>query len=688
MSSKQEKNINKETKASSDFKVRFLFNISCLFRAKILFIFAIIYILTSFIFPLICFFINIQIASISWIYSLCILLLIMLIIIVSVFILYIENKENSIDSFFVSKGYTNLSSFFVKILAVCFFIFVIVCAQTMLMVIFMAVFRFEKNIIQFLVMNLFGAILFCLFTLPIFTCFSLVNSKIVFSIISLIVLVLPFSSLASRFSPINVEPYVYDGKNINNFVNSFSFDDKKTTSLAVSNTTGVNNQNNELFQSVPSYTPYLPGELLFSPFNVTYQTNQKFNSSSINDIHFFQTDINRPSFINSVNNYNSSNTFLFRPLDINIVELGDSQLREQIVIPLVDFYYKYDPVYHFSQMNIKQVYSNSFHDIFVDFNNLLCEYPSLFYMYRIAQIYNDKLSSTTFAENKSAMPVVLKDFVEQKIYKIIDAVGCATSPSYSLFLKASILPPNTELPDNYIPNGTFKISHDTILGIVASSNMAGNINYIYPYASLASVNFFEPICDTDYINFTTRFVNQSTFDAGSVELGFPSTFTSSNKKLNISKALRNSNLFAPDLSFEQGKNSAIELFIEKYHDMYPKESLANPEKWTNDIFLEWNSFLKSNYYWFNEYVRVLQQAASEQNYSVKPLIMYFNLTPNTLSKSTYATAGKPDIFNYLFVGNILYVPFNPNIWFGFIILSVISLSCWIILFLNFRSKKY
>ena len=65
MSSKQEKNINKETKASSDFKVRFLFNISCLFRAKILFIFAIIYILTSFIFPLICFFINIQIASIS-----------------------------------------------------------------------------------------------------------------------------------------------------------------------------------------------------------------------------------------------------------------------------------------------------------------------------------------------------------------------------------------------------------------------------------------------------------------------------------------------------------------------------------------------------------------------------------------------------------------------------------------------
>ena len=148
--------------------------------------------------------------------------------------------------------------------------------------------------------------------------------------------------MVPRLSAIKNDPYVYNGKNLQNYVSSYDFINDVTTSYEIQSSA----PGTVFFlaaQESPVYTPFMPGEVLFSPYTLTYQVNTGITSDGLGDGKF-QSNINRLQFVESTSQssgYGSNYTLLYRVLDQNIFTMTNDELNAKILTPLIDLFYEY-----------------------------------------------------------------------------------------------------------------------------------------------------------------------------------------------------------------------------------------------------------------------------------------------------------------------------------------------------------
>ncbi len=673
-----------------NFKLRYLFNISCLIRAKVVISFLIIFISLAFFIPLFFYIAQTKMAAYSWVFALINVILLLLIMIFSVHILYIENKTNSVDMFFVGKGYTKISSFLIKTFSILSVLLAIVIIQAILLVIFMAVFQFTNSIPQFFMMTFFGGIIFSCFILPIVGCFGLYSSKILFALSSFILLLLPFTSLVPRLSAIKNDPYVYNGKNLQNYVNSYDFSNDVTTSYEIQSSA----PGTTFFlaaQESPVYTPFMPGEILFSPYTLTYQVNTGITSDGLGDGKF-QSNINRLQFVESnsqSSGYGSNYTLLYRVLDQNIFTMTNDELNKKILTPLIDLFYEYGGEKFFMSQSWNNVVVTN--PIVLILSNFMENNPSAFYMYRVYQIYN------SYHNKPEEMPIRLKNFVEERLDRVISAAGEATSPYFANFLEISIAPPDVDLPDISSSTGqTITTTTNTVLSALVNANQNGVLYDTYPFGGILPQSFLA-INQSDLVNFRL-IIDENSYADGFVSVRYLEknkdidgniVWNNATFSLNVDQAIRNSSDLFGSVS-DTTETLPIHMFVNTYRDTYDGTTLANPNSWTVEIFKLWNDFMATKYLWFDQYITALKAYASQDLTSenstkyMTSSLRSFSLTNNNNSSNLRQL--DDTIYTFLASGEVKYTPFNNNLLFGIIIMVVISINCWIILFLINRRE--
>lgn len=324
---------NDQKQAFSDYFRLIKFNLFCLSKSIFLIIFSIIFYLIPISFVLICHFLGHNIASISWIYLIIIGFFVLIFINIGIYLLYHLNKDNSVDTFFMTKGYKSTHLLFSKLLSILFIILFNSLVNTIILIILLSSFSYFNQIASFVLMQFIGCFVTGLMLFPIFLIFSFIKNKVIYASLTFCFFLLPALSIIPRMQTNNIPNMsVYNPNNGYNKI--YDVITNKSYNFSTVNNIFQEGLFNEFAWSV------MPAELMFSPLYYTYQVNNNYIDNDLAINLDFISNINNIDFNEDHDyvNFNANNSLFLRPLDTNIYESSNSDANKLISNAVSDVY--------------------------------------------------------------------------------------------------------------------------------------------------------------------------------------------------------------------------------------------------------------------------------------------------------------------------------------------------------------
>ncbi len=489
------KNNAKSVDIFSEYKQLIRFNLLCLIKSLPLLISSIFFYLIPIIFVLATHFTNNNLASISWIYLLVIGFFQIVFVNIGIFILYFLNRSNSVDVFFLTKGFKRSSLVISKFLSVLIIVALNSLISTVVMIILLASTGYIHLLLSFSMMQFFGNILTSLFIFPIFLGFSLIKNNIVYFVLSIIFFLLPAASIAPRMQENNISQIEKFSNIETSYAKLYNYYTKNTIAFETVGLSRDDHQFNSLLWS------FLPAELMFSPLYYTYQVNNNYISNSLSIDLDFMSSINNVVFesTNYKNNDPFMNSIAIRALDDNIFELSDSDIKKRINNALNNVYnYVYSQTKDATNVFFNKasrwyegnagtdpiLFEKMLHKMFLDKDT------TLFYVYRTIQLNNMSDNSTDSVYHEYA----------EKYQKILGSLNNSSS-SFQNFINSSFK----------VQEDNNKKKKNTILDY--DETLQNSIKSVYPVFNItknqdASVN----INDLDL--FLTKYIKTKEIESG------------------------------------------------------------------------------------------------------------------------------------------------------------------------------